>query len=233
MDGLEEQRTLSDLETAFRKLVKNHLASLLESKRIYWKQRNTVRWVKLGDENTQFFHTIATINHKKNFIVSLALPDGSSIIDHEQKAQHLWSSFKQRLGASEYSNMAFDLNSLLVQHDMGHLDEDFSQLEIDMVIKSLPNSHAPGPDGLNGLFIKKCWNIIQNDFTRLLQDFSSQNLDLRSINSSLIVLIPKKENPESTDDYRLISLLNYSLKCITKILSARLQSVITNLVHPN
>jgi uncharacterized protein YaaR (DUF327 family) len=67
MDGLEEQRTLSDLETTFRKLVKNHLASLLESKRIYWKQRNTVRWVKLGDENTQFFHTIATINHKKDF----------------------------------------------------------------------------------------------------------------------------------------------------------------------
>jgi hypothetical protein len=156
MDGLEEQRTLSDLETTFRKLVKNHLASLLESKRIYWKQRNTVRWVKLGDENTQFFHTIATINHKKNFIASLALPDGSNIIDHEQKAQHLWSSFKRRLGASEYSNMAFDLNSLLVQHDMGHLDEDFSQLEIDMVIKSLPNSHAPRLNGLNGLFIKKC-----------------------------------------------------------------------------
>jgi hypothetical protein len=115
-----------------------------------------VRWVKLGDENTQFFHTIATINHKKNFIASLALPDGSNIIDHEQKAQHLWCSFKQRLGASEYSNMAFDLNSLLVQHDMGHLDEDFSQLEIDMVIKRLPNSHAPRMNGLNGLFIKKC-----------------------------------------------------------------------------
>jgi hypothetical protein len=35
MDGLEEQRTLSDLETTFRKLVRNHLAALLESKRIY------------------------------------------------------------------------------------------------------------------------------------------------------------------------------------------------------
>jgi retron-type reverse transcriptase len=102
-----------------------------------------------------------------------------------------------------------------------------------MVIKRLPNSHAPRMNGLNGLFIKKCWNIIQNDFTRLLQDFSSHNLDLRSINSSFIVLIPKKENPESIDDYRPISLLNYSLKCITKIMWASLQSVITNLVHPN
>ena len=61
MDGLEDQRALSDLETAFKALVKDHLASLLESKRIYWKQRNTVRWVKQGDENTHFFHTMAVV----------------------------------------------------------------------------------------------------------------------------------------------------------------------------
>lgn len=35
LDGLEDQKALSNLEKAFRKLVKNHLASLLESKRIY------------------------------------------------------------------------------------------------------------------------------------------------------------------------------------------------------
>ena len=55
LDGLEEQRPLSSLESAFRGLVKSHIAKLLEEKRIYWKQRNTVRWVKLGDENTSFF----------------------------------------------------------------------------------------------------------------------------------------------------------------------------------
>jgi hypothetical protein len=37
LDGLEDQRPLSWLESAFRMLVKSHLASLLESKRIYWK----------------------------------------------------------------------------------------------------------------------------------------------------------------------------------------------------
>jgi hypothetical protein len=37
MDGLEEQRPLSNLEKAFKGLVKGLLASLLESKRIYWK----------------------------------------------------------------------------------------------------------------------------------------------------------------------------------------------------
>lgn len=40
MDGLEEQRPLSRLESSFRRLVKNHLANLLEPKRKYWRQRN-------------------------------------------------------------------------------------------------------------------------------------------------------------------------------------------------
>lgn len=37
LDGLEEQRTLSRPESNFRALVKQHLAKLLESNRIYWK----------------------------------------------------------------------------------------------------------------------------------------------------------------------------------------------------
>ena len=62
---------------------------------------------------------------------------------------------------------------------------------------------------------------------------STAVIDISCLNSSHIALIPKKSNPATVDDYRPISLLNYSLKCITKLLSTRLQSVITRLVHPN
>jgi hypothetical protein len=55
LDGLEDQRPHSRLESTFRRLVKQHLASLLEYNRVYWKHRNSFRWVKLADENTQFF----------------------------------------------------------------------------------------------------------------------------------------------------------------------------------
>lgn len=160
LDGLEDQRPLSTLEAAFRSLVKEHLGSLLESKRIYWKQRNSVRWVNLRDENTHFFHSMATVSHKKNFIVSLVNHDGSLIVDHDQKDNLLWTAFKDRLGVSDFTAILYDLDALLTAHNLEGLDEDFSTDEIDMVIKNLPNSHAPGPDGFNGLFIKNCRNII-------------------------------------------------------------------------
>jgi hypothetical protein len=55
LDGLKDQRPLSRPESAFTRIIKLRLASLLEAKRIYSKQRNTSRWVAFGDENTSLF----------------------------------------------------------------------------------------------------------------------------------------------------------------------------------
>jgi hypothetical protein len=32
-------------------------------------------------------------------------------------------------------------------------------------MKDLPADHALGPDGFNGVFLKKCWNIIKEDLS--------------------------------------------------------------------
>lgn len=105
--------------------------------------------------------------------------------------------------------------------------------EIQAVINEMPSNHAPGPDGFNGAFIKRCLSIIKDDILSLCSDFSSGSIDLKSINASLITLIPKKEFPESINDYRTISLPNYSLKILTKLLANRLQGVILDVVQAN
>jgi retron-type reverse transcriptase len=63
--------------------------------------------------------------------------------------------------------------------------------------------------------------------------FYNNNASLESINNSYITLVPKKEAPESVNDFRPIALMNISLKLITKILANRLQMVILKLVHQN
>jgi hypothetical protein len=105
--------------------------------------------------------------------------------------------------------------------------------DIDTIVKILPSDKAPGPDGFNGLFIKKCWNIIKNDFYQLCQDFFEGNTSLEGINNSFIVLIPKKNNPEIVNDYRPISLMKLAPNLVTKILVDRLQAEIISVVHQN
>lgn len=56
---------------------------------------------------------------------------------------------------------------------------------------------------------------------------------MRSINNSYIVLILKNGGPQRVADYRPISLLNSSIKLITKLLANRLQQPIKRLVHQN
>jgi hypothetical protein len=56
---------------------------------------------------------------------------------------------------------------------------------------------------------------------------------MQSINDSHIVLVPKRDNPTKVGDYRPISLLNLSVKLLTKLLANRLQKVIMKLIHKN
>jgi hypothetical protein len=55
LDMIEESRDLTLEEWNFRKIIQDHLGSLLEQQRIYWKQRDKIKWTTLGDENTKKF----------------------------------------------------------------------------------------------------------------------------------------------------------------------------------
>lgn len=212
--------------------MKEHLSNLLEARRQYWKQRAAVRWVKLGDEISAFFHFMATIAHRRNFISHLQMNDGSLVSDHALKAGLLWSAFKERLGVSECGAFLFELSDFVQAVDLPSMDETFSKEEIDKVVKCMPIDHAPGPNGFNGCFMKKCRHIIAEDFYRLCAQFCDGLVDLECINNSFIALIPK-ENPLTVNGFRPISLLNYSPKLLTKLVADRLQAVILQIVHEN
>jgi hypothetical protein len=109
LDTLEENRDLSLEEWNFRSLVSQQLETLLAQEKAYWKQRGTINWVKFGDECTKFFHANASIRHNRNSIAILRDGTGREIRDHEEKAELIWNSFKERLGISEYSGMQIDL----------------------------------------------------------------------------------------------------------------------------
>ena len=92
---------------------------------------------------------------------------------------------------------------------------------------------APGPDGFNGMFLKKCWHIIKEDVYQLCNDFFSGTVSLQAINNSFITLVPKNSNPVTPNDFRPISLFNSILKLITKLMADRLQALIIPLIHIN
>jgi len=80
---------------------------------------------------------------------------------------------------------------------------------------------------------KKYWHFIKEDFYALCLAFQNNSVCLQSINDSFITLVPKTDGAQQVGEFRPISLLNCSIKLITKLLANRLQSVILQLVHQN
>jgi hypothetical protein len=131
----------------------------------YWKQRGKIKWVTLGDENSRFFHSMASSQKRKNHVASLVSPEGNIVSEHSAKASLLLQAFKDRLGQIDNTVPLQNMQQLLHSNvDQSFLEAPFTHDEIDAVVKDFPNNKSPGPDGFNAEFLKKCWHIIKQDF---------------------------------------------------------------------
>jgi len=192
LDDFEEIRPLHVPERNFRIIIQSHLQKLLHCQHIYWKQRYTEKLVKWGDENTKIFHARATERFRFNVIAQISAEDRRLVSEHAEKAALFWQEFKTRMCVSVNPQMLFELDHLIIQHDLHELVAHFTIEELDVVAKDLPNDKVPGPDVFNGHFFKKSWSLIKYDVYRLCRDFYDHMADLKSINYSYITLVPNK-----------------------------------------
>ena len=77
--------------------------------------------------------------------------------DNDQKAAILWNSFKDRIGTAGVSHMHFNIEHLSRSVNQEELEQPFTKEEVDDIIKTMPNAKSLGPDGLNGIYMKKCY----------------------------------------------------------------------------
>jgi hypothetical protein len=108
-----------------------------------------------------------------------------------------------------------------------------SNAEIKTTLFSIPDNKAPGPDGYNAFFFKKCWSIIRDDFIAATRYFFTHNSLPRYVNATRVALVPKVANPDSMNDFRPISCCNVLCKCISKIIVSRLKHALDEVIGPS
>lgn len=105
--------------------------------------------------------------------------------------------------------------------------DSFSEAKAKCVVHSMNRNSAPEPNGFGPSFYKAAWVTVRPQIMALLDSFHNGLVDLGQINQSYMVLIPKKLDAVTVDAFRPICLQNCSVKIIAKILTMRLQKVIT------
>jgi hypothetical protein len=146
----------------------------------------------------QVFPCYGHHSYRKNAISQILNDSGAWIQDHEGKAFLLWNAFRNRMGMSNGITMHFYLESPITpRDDLEDLVDPFQTEEIYSIIKKMSPDKAPGPDGFNGLFLKKCGSVIKGDFFALYDEFYYGSVSLKGLNTSYITLIPKTNSPET------------------------------------
>ena len=122
-------------------------------------------------------------------------------------------------------------NIQLNRCQLQHLEQEFSEEEVQHVVHQMQSDKAPGPDGFIGVFYKSCWNIIKQDILAAVNYFyTNHDQHYNLLNTAHVVLLPKKEEATVIGDYRPISLSHSFTKLISKLMSVRLADELSQLV---
>ena len=93
--------------------------------------------------------------------------------------------------------------------------------------------NAPGPDGFPARFFQRNWDVLREDVTLAVRKFFEEGVMPEGVNTTIIVLIPKKEAADDLKDFRPISLCNVVYKIISKCLANRIRPLLHDIIEPN
>lgn len=89
---------------------------------------------------------------------------------------------------------------------------------------------AHGSDGFPVEFFQEFWDIVNLDFLDVAwESFHSKKM-IRALNSTFLVIIPKKEGANQLKFFRPIALHNVVYKIITKLITERLKVCLPSII---
>ena len=112
------------------------------------------------------------------------------------------------------------------------LTTEFTAEDIKAALFQMGPTKAPGPDGMNALFLQNFWHVVGTTIVNVVLDYFNFGIMVPAINHTHIVLIPEIKSPEKMSNFRPISLCNVIYKIISKVLANRLKQVLPSIISP-
>jgi len=98
---------------------------------------------------------------------------------------------------------------------------------------SIPSFKSLGLDGFNSGFFNAAWGIIVPFVCSAIQESFHTGVMPSYISATKLIVLPKVPNPQLATDFTPISYCNTIYKCITKLLSQRIEIILPHLIDPS
>ncbi|KAJ9689707.1 hypothetical protein PVL29_012417 [Vitis rotundifolia] len=230
-DRVESGRDLSERETELKNEAKENFKKWVLLEEAHWRQVSRELWLKEGDKNTGFFHKMASTHWRNNFLDRIKI-NGVELVEEQEVREGIVKAFQHQL--REEPRWRADLEGLhLKSLDLSEaeaLEAPFSEEEIFSALMDMNGDKAPGPDGFTVAFWQACWDFVKKEIVELFKELYEQKSFAKSLNSTFLIIIPKKGGAEDLGEFRPINLLGGLYKLMAKVLANRLKMVLDKLV---
>eukprot|EP00253_Pinus_taeda_P003487 PITA_03487 len=102
-----------------------------------------------------------------------------------------------------------------------------SKEEVEAAMKNMAKDKSPGPDGWTVELFLHFFDLIGSEIAEVVEESRLKGEIYRPFNSTFIALIPKKDEPETFEDFRPISLSNCIYKIIAKVIASRIVPILS------
>ncbi|CAI5978482.1 unnamed protein product [Closterium sp. NIES-65] len=103
------------------------------------------------------------------------------------------------------------------------LAADWTEEEVKQAFKALADGKSPGKDGLPKELFERHWDVLGKEFLRMAQSFSVSATIPASIKEAITILLHKKGEKDNLDNYRPITLLNFTYKVLARVVANRMK----------
>ncbi|KAL9674733.1 hypothetical protein QQ045_002932 [Rhodiola kirilowii] len=169
-------------------------------------------WLKEGDANTKYFHSVLKGHKNKNSIKFVRCQDGSVSSDLKIIKREFVSHFKSILAQTKecvpINPEVINRGNNVEENQCRGLIKEASDKEIWEALSKIEADKAPGPDGFSANFYKTNWNLIGKEFYKSIRHCFKYKSLPKGTNSAFIALIPKTSLAAEPGDFRSISCCN-------------------------
>eukprot|EP00253_Pinus_taeda_P018177 PITA_18177 len=219
-DGYESQESKEKIL-----LLEKQRDQILLAREEEWRLKSRAVWLKVGDENTKFFHNYAKGRKNSNTIWKLKNEEGEEANTFEELSV---------LGRNHFQNLFADQGEITIaevirtaqcfpryveEEEAKSLMNEVTKEEVECVIKSMAKDKSLGSDGWTIELFQHFFDQIGTELTEVVEESRKRGEVYSPFNATFIALIPKKETLDTFEDFRPISLCNCIYKIIAKVIT--------------
>lgn len=121
----------------------------------------------------------------------------------------------------------------LSEDTLVHFGRGIEKEEIKEAIHWMGALKSLGPNGFGPIFFQSQQEHVGDYVTNYVQHLFQNPHEIKEVNSTFIVLVTRKDTPETLCDLHPISLWNVIFKTIMKVITNQMKSFLPDIIAPN